>query len=406
MTLTSGLKRICDLSFYMTFATTVAWMVSSGEFVGFILTLPLFMVSAFWSSHLTAKEKSGYLGLLPLLISLFIIPLTIINIIVLIPAIVLMIYSLPKSSELNLRADYQPQFKLFLKLFLGMIGIMSLIIATSTNMLSASTGPNMTTFTSEVLVFALSFIVCSIVYMRMIRHEKAVQQQRRFQIINFIPVVAVALMAIVFGESRIFYFFTIIINGFLFLLSFPARWFAYLISLPFRTLESPFWDRMRELVSHFGETEIIEEIENYQELYTPAENNIFFIIVGFLIITAMILICRRLIQNKTTIIHNGLEEEYSRLDNRKKALRSRNQNQIRLVYQKFLKLLQRKNMQILSSTTSLEIEQLVVKHANTTSAGKLRQAYINVRYGNREYSRQDVTRVKELYKQIKIELEK
>lgn len=403
MTLTSGLKRICDLSFYMTFATTIAWMVSSGEFLGLVLALPIFMATAFLSSYLVPKGTVRYLGLLPLLLIFVIVPITVISLAVLIPAIVLMIYNLPQTLEIDRRSNYQSTFRLFLGIFLGIIGLMFFVYSTSALMRNAH--PDMTIFTNEVLVFALSFLVNSVVYMRMIRHDIAVQRQTRFKIINIIPVVAVAFLAIITGQPLARRVASMVIAGFLWLVSIPAVWIARLFSLPFRTLDSLFWDRARYYAAHLAEG--LEYIEDFDSsMYYGAQNNVFFIIIGILVVIGIFIVYRWLMKNKEVAItvDKGLEEERFWLE--KKALRSKNsKNQIRAIYQKFLKLLKQKNIQILASTTSFEAALLAKENANPETLSQLREAYVRIRYRESEYTKADLTHVKGLYKKIKEDFE-
>jgi len=399
----------------MTFATTIAWMVSSSEFVGFILTLPIFMIAAFLSSYLIPKGSVRYLGLLPLLTIFIILPITTLNLVVLIPAIFLMIYNLPSTLETDRRSNYQATFRLFIRIFLGLVILTALtLFILITTPVVITTYPDMTTFTTEVLVFALAFLVNSVIYMRMVRHDIVVQRQRRFQIINGVPVIGCVAFSIIFsiGNQWLFQFFRMLIDGFLFLVSIPAVWLARLISLPFRTLDSPFWDFARDFFSNMEVVEPGEEVVNYYQyyqLYSPAENNGFFIILGISIIIGIILLYRQLMKNKTVAItvDNGLEEERFGLTSSDRLLKNkRNQNQIRIVYQRLLKLLKRKNIQITDSMTSLDVESLVAKNANPTTTAELRLEYVRVRYRESEYTKADVTRVKGLYKKIKEDIEK
>ena len=66
MVITSGLKRVCDISFFMTFATLIAWLFGPGGEPGLIITLPIFIGSSFLASFLAKWGIVRFLVIFPL----------------------------------------------------------------------------------------------------------------------------------------------------------------------------------------------------------------------------------------------------------------------------------------------------------------------------------------------------
>jgi len=106
-------------------------------------------------------------------------------------------------------------------------------------------------------------------------------------------------------------------------------------------------------------------------------------------------------------IASGIKEERLMLknDRRRKAGLKRENNAIRAIYQKFLMLLKKENLEVDGHFTSFEVEMLAEKTFNSRKSGLLREAYIKVRYGGKTFTAEEVSRVRGLYKEIKKEIE-
>jgi len=419
MIMTSALKRICDISFYMTFATTVAWILGGDATHGIALTLPIFILTAFLAAYLAKWGHVRYLAVLPLMTVFLVVPLYLVNVVALLSAVILMIYTLPRLNEQPSTFDYQRIFRIFMRIFLlfAVFFIFFVII-------DMTTGPQPRTlrvmyFSLDVLIFAISFLLNSVVFMRMIRHDVAILKQTRFKVMNAIPLAVLAIGAIVASNQAFLQFFFRLLGGIFSIVWFRGiaqvyYWFVLLLTWLFRDLELEPMVPEEEYSYLNGRIEYYDGEHNREidRAFTAIEpGNLLIILVGILLVIGLIILFKMLIKpaEEQSLSDEALEEEWSFLGNEEKKRRGflrRNENQIRTIYAKFLKLLKRKKFIFPLSATSLELEQLVATKVNSKELSDLRAAYIKVRYKESEYSQEDVAQLKELYKKIKDELER
>ena len=412
MVLTSALKRICDISFYMTFATLLAWMFGGGQEPGLIITLPIFMISAFFAAFLADRyENVRFLAIIPLFTVFLVVSLTTINVLALAPAVTFMVYNLPKKDERGSKIEYQRVFQVFViaLLIIAAFFVLASFITRNAGMTIADRPNFLINFSNEVLIFAFSFLLNTITYLRMIRHDIATQKHTRFRIMNSLPLISVIIGAVIVSSE----FITDLVMRIISFIWFNGIWalftlFAHIITFPIRYWQPTPIESDLEYTNMFS----VYVYEGYEYLNDPTFveqelNNVFAIFLILLVIIGVIVLFRNLSKKFYFTAADNLEEEISFLgkDNKRKRW-NRHENQIRATYQKFLKSLKQNKFPTPSSATSLEIEKIAATKVSHIELEKLRQAYINVRYGNREYSRQDVAQAKDLYKQIKIELEK
>lgn len=417
MILTPSLKRVGDISFYMTFTTAIAWIINAGREPGLIITLPIFMVTAFLATFLAQKwGNARFLAILPLLTVFLVVPLTTVNLIVLLPAVFLMIHQLPKPNERGSKVEYQRKFQLFITLFVILV-IFFVIVTIATmagGIWSMYVEQIWINFSNEVLIFGLTFLVSSVIYMRMIRHDKDILRQPRFRIMNLYPIILLGVAALVVSHPWTLQLVSSFIFGILFLLwrgvAWIFPWLGNAVALPLREIdfnrESSILDAEETIGNEAGELRDICPPEINCEMFYFSYDvfNPFPLIVGTTLIIGFILLYRALIKKHANILE--FEEERSFLDNKKPSRRrNRQENQIRAVYLKFLKLLQRQKIEMPISTTSSDVEVLASTMANREMISDFREEYIRVRYGEANYTPEDLARVKGLYKKIKTELE-
>lgn len=417
MILVTGLKRVCDISFYMTFATIFAWIFNHSSATGLAITLPIFMTTAFLAAYLADRWGiARFLALIPLLSVFVLVEMTTINILVLIPAMILMVYHFPKPSERGSKHEYQQTFKLFFQVFLGVIlsFLLFLFVANNGGAVRAGGAIEAIPFSYDILIFALSFTFGSIVYMRMVRHDLNIQQQTQFKIKNSLPIIGLAIAAIVVSNEFVLGSINWVVGGFFYLLwirgiarIFP--WIGDWVTIPFRhmTFKPPPWDPeydyFEEPLWYDGEHDL-----NYSN-FLPVDNNGGLILVTVLIVLGLILLFRQFLKQHVAPVSTeaGLVEERIMLDEdtKRKFGQRRHENQIRAWYQRFLKVLKQNNFPTPISATSLEIERIAATKANPEHLSSLRNLYARVRYGGATFSKADVANAKELYRQIKDEIE-
>jgi hypothetical protein len=83
----------------------------------------------------------------------------------------------------------------------------------------------------------------------------------------------------------------------------------------------------------------------------------------------------------------------------RKKHRARN-NQVREIYRKFLRRCRKGGINVTPSMTSLDIEHLASKRFSCPQSQELREMYIQARYNNVEFDKQDLTKARDLYKKI------
>ena len=406
----SGLKRICDISFYMTFASVVGGWFGSDDMT---LTLPIFAWVAFLSAWLAPRGRIKYISVIPLIFIFVITPLTMINAVVLFPLILFVIASLPTPDEHVTSFEYSGVFKLFLMLFLGLGAVTVFLNQSATTIIQI---PNDTT------VFSISFLFNSIIFMRMIRHDESVLKQARFKIMNTISIVGVVMSAILmstdvfltFGRNVIsLIWWQIIAPIFAFVIGLGVTSFTFILGI--FGLENIFEHEPYE-APEIG----IQMMEEGGELTLFQSVFIFFIsiFVTALLIALVILLLvlvRKLFKRLTEPLRlpylgiDGVEEERFFLDDdgkKKRRVSHRTENQIREVYRKFLILLKKQEVNIPLHFTSSDVNDLVTAKFESKTSSQLRDEYIQVRYGASKYSKEDVKRIKYIYKETKKEIER
>jgi|GEM_PF-1421604 len=408
-----GIKRICDVSFYMTFVSLLAYL--SGEIFGsdfnhFIPTLPIFIGIMFLSSFLTRYGWVKYLSIpLVLLVFLFI-PLTLINLIILIPIAIYLVWESSKKIEriALLAFDYSVIFRLFIKFFCGsLIGFFFLRFFWEPEAI----------FPIDAILYALTFLIAAIIFTRTKRHDEAILKEFRFKVINTVTLIGVGIGAVLvmagnFLLDPLLRFFRFIYLEFLVQL-FDALLHALGILL------TPIFERFQNLP--------FAELPRPEIQYSPDGSWLLSRIIALtfaliLVLSAVIIVVLaivrlvkwllsrkspRLRKKKRTIREDGVEEEYFLLEEKVKNFG--HQNQIRGIYRDFLKLLQKHEMIILRNWTSKKIENEVANQinpeVNSKKLSELRAAYIKVRYGEAMYTKDELKHVKGLYKEIKKEIE-
>jgi len=404
MTFPSGLKRICDISFYMTFASIVGALFGADRL---IFTLPIFVLVAFLSAFLAPRGPIKYISLIPLFLLFVTTSLTIINVAILTPAVILMAMTLPKRDERVIQFNYDTVFYVFLIVF-GFFAFYGLIMASWVN---AAGLP------SDTWLFAASFLLNAIMFMRMARHDESVLKQTRFKLMNATTLIGVigATAGIVLLGTEAFltfiwrviglmwsYFiepvFRVIIWVFLVILTFIFQVFG--LDAPFDAMEM--WEMpelLEEEVFEWGESEASQ---------MPRFFVVILVIIAIIVVAVLLWLLFKWLNKKNNDVfvgEDGVEEERFSLDGdeerKKRWSRRHNENQVREVYRRFLAHVKKKGIDVPQHLTSYDVEGLVATKFESERSNELRDEYVRVRYGEAEYTKDDVKRVKGLYKEFK-----
>ena len=406
MTFPSGLKRICDISFYMTFASIVGgWFGASY----LIFTLPIFACVAFLSAFLVPYKRIKYISILPLFLLFVTTPLTIVNAVVLIPAILIMVVTLPKPGERVIEFNYGTVFYIFVTIF----GIIALLATAMVTWVDA------TGLSGETWLFATIFLLSSMMFMRMARHDESVLKQTRFKMMNaasLFGVLSAIFGAVLLGTDA---FLTSALRVIAFLWSYLIAPIINVIIWLFLVILT-FIFNMLGLNFEPGEVEMGQmpmmqnEIDEYYIEGGQVPRLVIAIIIVIAIIAFVVLLkfLFKLLNKRTDSIfvgEDGVEEERFSLDGheqKKRRMGRRHENQIRAVYRRFLANVKKKGIHVPQHLTSYDVEGLVATKYESEKSSYLRAEYIGVRYGDASYTEEDVRRIKGLYREIKVEMEK
>ena len=398
MTFPSGLKRICDISFYMTFASIVGSIFGGDNLIS---TLPIFAFAAFLSAFLAPLGGIKYVSILPLLLVFVPTPLTIINVAILSPIILFIIWTLPTRDEKVSMFNYDEVFKRFLMIF-GTILVFSIFIGE---------------LQSGTLLFAISFLLNSIIFMRLIRHDESVLKQTEFTIRNAVSIIVVMIGAVLLSMDvfltfvgRIIRF--IFVNFFVPVLEITIWTFLTILQFIFETFG------LNDIINRFLriENEIPELLgAEYQPITEGLEGSDFPLIFIFIIVIAAIVLIyfiikvfQTLTRLKSPFASYDVEEERFFLDDDEKKGRSRRrgENKVREVYRRFLTLIKKQETNVPLRFTSSDVDGLVATKFKSEKSSALRDEYIQVRYGESLYTKADIKRIKGLYKEVKGEIER
>lgn len=398
MTFPNGLKRICDICAYMTFASLIASFLGSDNL---IITLPVFASVAFLSAFLAPRGKIKYMGIIPLFLIFLITPSTLINLVVFIPTIAYMIWAIPKPDESLSGFNYEPIFNGFIKI-VGTILLLRLIFGV---MFDGEPIP------TDSLLFATAFLLLATLFTRMIRHDDDILNDIRFKLINIISVIGI-ILGTFFVTNRMFLETGVTIYLFI------ARYLTHLLILityPFARLLSFLLPEADPAAMELNWiTELIGNMEplEHNEAGSPILGSIIGIIAFSVIVIVVLSLFFKLIKEILNKIlgsqrEDDIEDEIIPLDenDKKKRRFRRRENQIRELYRKFLKLIKMNDIDTSLHLTSKEIETQVVNTFNTETSGTFRDEYIQIRYKEDEFTKNDVKRMKELYKSVKEEIE-
>jgi len=392
----------------MTFASIAGALFGADQL---IFTLPIFALVAFLSAFLAPHRHMKYISLIPLSLLFVIPPLTIINAIVLMPAILFIAMTLPKPDEKVTQFNYDTVFYVFLIVF-GIFAFFGLIMASWVN---AAGLP------SDAWLFASSFLLNAIMFMRMARHDESVLKQTRFKVMNATTLIGVlgAISGIVLLGTDAFLTFIWRVIGFV---------WSYFIGPVFRVIIWVFLVILTLIFGVFGLDAPFDAMEMWEMpgllgeemfgLYETEVRDVPRFIIVMLVITAIIVLAVLLwllfkwLNKKTDAIfvgEDGVEEERFSLDGdeqrKKRRGRPHNENQVREVYRRFLAHVKKKGINIPQHLTSYDVEELVATKFESEKSNELRDEYVRVRYGEAEYTKDDVKRIKGLYKAFKTSID-
>ncbi|MFA5523384.1 MAG: hypothetical protein WDA24_03415 [Tissierellales bacterium] len=266
----------------------------------------------------------------------------------------------------------------------------------------------------EAMVYAIPFIIIyflsSIILARTIRHldsNMGMENIRRSNLKNLI------MMAVIFGITtfeRLRASALTIIEEVLNLLYYPIYLLGRLIKIPFEGM------KIEEQIDYENSEKIVEDfqIDQFEIIEDLGEEKVWDFtiakrILGFILIVVAVYIIYKLIINAGNRRYEGIEyveeREYIRDSKKKKKRFKRDKypkelkEQIKYFYRKFLGKLIRKDIEILKTDSTFEISKKA-EYIFEDEVHRIREIYINSRYGEIEVDKSLVEEMETLYKKL------
>jgi len=406
MSLVYSLKLLADLFFYLTFAGTISALIGGVDRVmgnsGLLSTVPFVALSAFLLGALHDKGKLKYLSFVPLVPAAFVaLNYGVVHLFLLAPAIAYTVYyatTLPYNIK---TVGYTTVFRIYMCIVLPLSLFFALNSTFFGAFLSGALGP-----------YLLMFATCGIVLMRMLRHDSDILMQARFKIMNSLGVAGVIIAGAFLGSPRGIQLMGAVLNFLYFRVFIPIVTFIFMtvgfVLFPILALFGfEEWDvyfPMDDGADMYG---VPGDIEVYQ-LERGLSYYIAQIVVLIIVVVVAFYVLRAMFRFLTekSIIRDGapviIERVFLGDDNKTKKKEPRVNHQIRQVYRKFLKLCEKRGITMHPSLTTKEIADAYGSSAkDSENPDRLREIYIESRYGEKTPTSADVKECKELYSKMK-----
>lgn len=384
---------ICDICFYFTVANFIGLLFGADKLV---ITIPVFGMAAFISGILGRKKVFKYLPVLILFGIFFLIPLTVSNILLVLPPIVYTLYFIYKAPKDISTMDYSETFR---KFFIVAFIILLMIFLDESE-----------TLEGFVVPYGLIFFFCSAVLMRMTRHDLEIIENKRFTIINTGSVFASMIAGIFFSSSFFLTAFGTVIKNIYFTIIAPIL--LFILTILMYLLWPLFY--LFELIPPVDvkgvsvQAPSAAEILGLDEYYYHEEG---YDVLSIIVITVLILIAlyytykffRRISDIYLREEKNkGIIEERTAIDeNNIKGKQGKSQNSIRELYKKILLMLKARGEELLPKTTTMDIRDISSGIMDKSKASEIRSMYMKIRYGEENAEKEEIKEFKRLYGEFK-----
>jgi len=433
MKLVYSLKLLSDLLFYLSFAGLISTLASSGDLFDSLL---FFVPCAVLLGILADKGWLKYATLVLLIpAAMNALNYSLIQLGFLTPAIVYVVYyaySLPYDVKI---VKYSGAFKVYM--------LLSLFVS----FLFVVWFPVPYIVSSVTIPYAIMFGASAVALMHMIRHDEAILSHTKFKVMSILSVVGVFLLGVALGNewviqmalrflSNSYVIAVIIIAAFCGLIVFLKRQKFDLLKV---VKSFPFFRLLAAAVGVAASMAIIFTlIQEVEEVYIPfycgcyvcicyycecltygATQNIWLVILGMVVFSFLALAATYLVavmiefakmlyklwKEERVVRENSPEFERVVLGNDEaliKTSKPKNDNEIRRIYRKFLKLCRQRRVVIEPSSTTTDIAKsfghMTGEHEKALA---LREIYVDARYGEKNINAEDIKESKAIYKQLK-----
>lgn len=271
---------------------------------------------------------------------------------------------------------------------------------------------NFRDFIMPGVAFAVLYLLSSIILVRSLRHMESGMDIDKLNNINLRYIVLIGILSIAmtieplrnmvgFLMSKVY---SVIINGIIAIIYLPVRLFAFLIEKAIDWLTR----------GEFGDVELeVPEMSygesgaKYAELIeSNLVREVLLSILSLIAFIVVIYVAYKILSKIGDRNHEGLEyreeREYIKSTTRKKRRLFERypkdlKGQVRYYYRKYLRKLNKNDIEIKSSHTSLDIKESSKNISK--NASKIRSIYIKARYNGEDIKAEDVEMMKKAYKE-------
>lgn len=264
---------------------------------------------------------------------------------------------------------------------------------------------------SQATPFLMVYFLSSIVLIRSIRHLDSGMDMKRIKKANLRYSAMILFLSALTAFEEFRNFILTVIKSIPYLVIYPVYWLLLLVGMVFDFLSKVKGDSNSGWEPPWGNTPEFPEgaAEEAAEETFSLDFSIIQTIITILLLVLVIYIFYKILSKAGSRGYHGLEyteeREYIREQKPKRKRPSRDRfpgstaEQIRYYYRRFLDKLARNHVEILPGDTSLDIN----RKAEAVLAGgteRIRQIYIESRYGEKEADRGILTEMEKLYREL------
>jgi len=262
-------------------------------------------------------------------------------------------------------------------------------------------------FEANSMPFAIAFLVCAVVLMRIVRQPPDIQRDIRFKAMSLIPVLLAVMAGLIIASSQVLGIFRWILYTIYFGIIAPVLMLAINLLVLFISFLDSLVDFSLSdwIAQRAGEPNIMEQgIPPQEEFYpiyrtsdpSPYINAVLAILAIALAVFLLIKLFKKF--NVKQLAPRGVIPQYSFTIPTIKTKKRAHIGPLRKQYRKFLQLCWRHGVAKQVNLTSADYARLSEMGAD---AEQLRDIYIQVRYDEKTATKSDINFAKELYRRMR-----
>ncbi|SCG82794.1 hypothetical protein DW1_1221 [Proteiniborus sp. DW1] len=263
---------------------------------------------------------------------------------------------------------------------------------------------------AHAVPFIIIYILSSIILARTIRHLDSNMGLKNIRQNNIKHLLIMAIVFVIATFDKLRESIMIFAEKLITLIYSPLYWIGKIIKMPFEKIkmEKEIPEKTERIVEEF-DMEQLEALEKYAE-EKIWDFTILKRILGLMLIVVIIYIVYKLIIKAGNRRDEGIEyveeREYIKRAKEKKKRRFKRdkypkelKEQIRYYYRRFLNKLKQNDIEILKTDSSLEINEKA-EEVFQEGINRIREIYIDSRYGDAEVDKGLVEEIESLYKKL------